>query len=1193
MMPASRLVKAALLIFTFSFLQISAFAQGIVTGAVSGTVQDASAAVIVGANVKATQLATNTEFNGTTDSHGYFELKNLPIGVYTVTISAPNFGDLRLNQVIVESGKNNSLGAQALKVGTSMDLVSVEATAPLIESTTAQIGATFDTKAVAMLPNQGTGFDNLMLYVPGVANNGAANFSNSNGASFANNGLRGRSNNFQIDGQSNNDNSVAGPSIFLSNPDVLAELQAVTNNFSAEYGRNSGSVVNYITKSGTNSFHGSAYDFNIGNWSFSHLNGEKNPVQGFCPAGVAPGTKTAFASSCNDHVIPRYVENRFGGTFGGPIVKDKAWFFGSYQNDRQRSKSTGTSSGITPTPAGIAALAAAFPGNAAVAALQAMGPYSVKAGNPTPAGNVQTLGISNGTTTAQIPFAQITRTVATPFDDKQATGRGDWQISPNDRFFARYVYESSVNAVGSGTISSGAYVAVPGHDQQIGLDYTRTWSNRFVSQFRMSYSRAKFEFAGGDAYPNCTIAGVTACPTNIGFSDPSFSFVTMGEATNLPQDRLVNNTQYQSNSTYTIGKHTVRFGGEYARQRSPNHFLPSINGGFTFLGSANTGTDAFSRFIQGGSSTLSLADGTFNFNFKEQDVSFYGQDDWRMLDNLTLNLGLRWEWDQQAVNLLHDITVQNVANGFWSSSAPSNVTILPKIPEDYNNFGPNVGFAWTPRFSKLFGQDKTVIRGGYRIAYDPSFYNIFLNVATAAPVVNLGSISNVGVPAAGTGASVQSAYFSLIPRGANPGARNQTRVTNDFHNPYVEQYSLGIERELSSRFAFDTRYVGNHGVGNFQTTNSNPVICSTFTGTTCTAGLAVQAPSLIPAGVTPCTPANATAGAGSGATGRTDCNFTNVRVRGNGAWSIYNGWQNSLTMRSFHGLTANVSYTFSKAIDNVSEIFASTGGISTPISQNPFDPNVSERGISAQSFPHVATVFWVYELPYKRDQQGLLGKLLGGWNWGGTYRYQSGAPITPVQNTNNGDPYCDSSYNNAFIGSTLDSCRPLLSNSNAPVNSVGRYVDATRVINVSTCQSTGTGNANVGTALCPTINPTDVRLVVNNTFAVNALCGGNPFACDVGRNTFRAMPRNQTDISLSKDLKLTERVVLQFRADVFNIFNYAYVGVPGLNVNNKNLNGVGSGGAPAPNSYMNTAFALGGTTSGGRRYMQLEAHVSF
>ena len=233
----------------------------------------------------------------------------------------------------------------------------------------------------------------------------------------------------------------------------------------------------------------------------------------------------------------------------------------------------------------------------------------------------------------------------------------------------------------------------------------------------------------------------------------------------------------------------------------------------------------------------------------------------------------------------------------------------------------------------------------------------------------------------------------------------------------------------------------------------------------------------------------------------------------------------------------------------------------------------------------------MYELHYKRDQQGILGKLLGGWDWSGTYRYQSGAPITPVQNTTNAA--CDTSYNINFIGSTLDSCRPILSNGGAPIDSVGRYVDATRIVNVSNCQSTGTNNALVGTSTCPTINPTDVRLIVNNSFADNALCGGNPFACALSRNTFRAMPRNQTDLSLFKDFKVTERVVFQFRADVFNIFNYAYVGVPGLNINNKNLAGVGTGGTPAPNSYLNTAFNAGGTTSGGRRYMQLEAHVTF
>jgi hypothetical protein len=540
------------------------------------------------------------------------------------------------------------------------------------------------------------------------------------------------------------------------------------------------------------------------------------------------------------------------------------------------------------------------------------------------------------------------------------------------------------------------------------------------------------------------------------------------------------------------------------------------------------------------------------------------------------------------VNLLHDLSVQNVAAGFWQAGLPTSITEIPQIPEDLNNFGPNLGFAYSPHFLPgWMGKDKTVIRGGYRIAYDPAFYNIFSNIASAAPVVNAGTITNVGL-AGSTGDAVRSANLASIPKGANPGSRNQTGVNTDFHNPYVEQWSVGVEQQLNSHISFESRYVGNHSVGEFQTVNSNPQICSTFTGTTCTAGLLVQDPALIPSGVTPCAPAAATAGAGSGATGRLNCNFTNVRTRNNGAWSIYHGLQNELKLQNFHNLTADVAYTFSKAIDNTSEIFASTGGISTPAAQNPFDPNTGERGVAAQSFPHVVTTYWIYDLPFMRDQRGILGHLLGGWEWSGTHRYQSGAPITPVQNTNNGDPYCDLGWNNAFIGSTLDSCRPILGNAGAPFNTSGRYVSATQLINVSTCQSTGTNNSLVGSATCPTITPSAVHFIVNNTFAVNALCGGNPFGCAVGRNTSRAMPRNQADMSILKNFKVTERWNVQFRADAFNIFNYQYLGVPGLNVNNKNINGLNSTGNASPGTFGET---WGNT--GTNRSMLLSLHVTF
>jgi hypothetical protein len=1157
-------------------LSAAAVAQGISTGSISGTVYDPQKAVVPGAKVTAIQSETGTSFATKTTGEGYFLIANLPIGTYTLTVEASHFTSLKVSNVDVNSGQNHNVGSQVLNIGASTESITVEAAAPLIETTSAQVGGTFDSQAVSQLPNAGAGFDNLALYVPGVANNGATNFSNTNGAAIANNGLRGRSNNFQIDGQANNDNSVAGPSVFISNPDVVGEVQVVTNNFGAEYGRNTGSIVNYVTKSGTNSFHGTGFEYNEGNWSFSKQNGQKNPLLGFCPSGVAAGTPTAFSSSCITPVIPRFVENRFGGTFGGPVIKDKLWFFASYQNDRQRAKSSATSSSLTPTPAGLSALAAAFPSNNGVAALQSFGPYGIKVGNPTPAGTIQNLAVTNGTTSVTVPFAFVQRTVATPFDDTQISGRGDWQISSKDRFFMRYVYQDNINAVGSGTISSGAFVAVPAHDEQYGFDYTRDWSTHLVQQTRVGYSKASVVFAGGEAFSQCSITGVTACPPNIGFSDTVNTFTTFGLATNLPQDRQVHNTQYQSNLTAVFGHHNMKFGGEFDHQSSPNHFLPAINGGYTFssTGAGPTYVSAVSKLIQGTGSTLSLTNGPFNFDFRENDIAFYAQDDWRIKSNLTLNIGLRWEWDQQAINMLHDISVKNVAAGFWAPGLSPNITEIPHIPEDFNNFGPNLGFAWTPRIlQKLTGHEQTVVRGGYRIAYDPAYYNIFLNIATSAPVVNAGTVSNVGLPSDLTGKGVQAAFLGLIPTGQNPGARNQTRVDPNFVNPYVEQWSLGIERQITNRISFETRYVGNHGVGNFQTINGNPNI----------AGLQAQAPGLIPSGVTPCTAAQAIAAGNPNAAGRVDCNFTNLRIRNNGAWSKYNGLQSELKMRTFHGLTANVAYTWSKATDNVSEIFSSTGGVTTPIAQNPFDPNNGERGVAAQSYPHVVTTYWIYELPWMKSQQGFLGRAFGGWQVSGTHRFQTGVPITPSQNTNNGDPYCDGGFNNALIGATLDSCRPLVSNPNAPFNTSGRFLNATQLINVSTCQST----ALVNTPACPLINPSDVHFIVNNTFAINAICSGSPYGCSASRNGFRAMARNQLDLAVSKNMKLNERFSLQLRADLFNALNYQYLGAPGLNVNSRNINGVNTAGA-APGTFGET-WANGGTN----RFMILNAHVTF
>src|SRR5882724_6475032 len=980
-------------------LPVATYSQGIATGSISVTVTDPSGAAVPGTTVTAKSKATNQEFVGQTNGLGYVELRSVPPGTYTVTITSKSFRTLSLEKTDVLVARDTDLGTVKLELGPVGETIQVESAAPLMETSTSQVTTSFDTKAVADLP-LGGGFDALTLFIPGVADSGSNSFSNSNGASFSTNGLRGRSNNFQIDGQSNNDNSVAGPSIFLGNQDALDEVSVITNDFGVEYGRASGYVVNYVTKSGSNEFHGSGFEYFLGSWADSHANED------------LPGP------------VPRYVENKFGGSIGGPIKRNKAWFFFTPYFDRLRtSGSPSNATSLTPTPNGLTQLAAAFPGNPAVAALNAIGPYSVKAGNPQIFGTPAPVVVSDGVTSAPIEFAGITRSVPSLFNDREFTGRVDVQITSKDRVSARYIFQQNIQTGATGQFAAGAYVDVPARDQQIALDWVHTFNSALLNQVRYSFSRAGFGFEGG-SFPNCTRASINTCPTGITFESADLNF---GMQSNLPQGRIINNTQVQDNASYFRGRHTFKFGGEFYKQRSPNVFLPQTNGTYLF--------PDFNSFLQNAPDQLSLTDGTPKFNFKEYDIAAYAGDDWRVKDNLTVNLGLRWEFSSQAINLLHNLTIANQAGStpFWDPNAPTNVTTVPEIPNNYKYFGPTVGFAWKPRLFGITG-DKTVIRGGYRITYDPAYYNMFLNVATAAPVVNAGTIVGAActapclVSSGFQGTDVRTAHLSDIPRGVNPGLRNNTRVAPDFHEPMTQEWSLGVQRELTSKLVLEVRYVGNHVVGNFQTVNANPALN----------GLVADGfSSFIPAGVAPCT----TAGAPGLSGGREDCNFRNVRNRENSAWSRYNGLQTEIRVQTWHGLTGAGSFTWSKTLDNSSEIFSTgAGGATVAGAQNPFDISRGEKALSGLDFPKTASLYLIYELPFYKGQNGFLGKLLGGYQTNVTWRFSSGQVWTPTQSTGGSNSACQNSFDATFY-SGLSTCRPFAGSRSAPVDTVGICTD--------------------------------------------------------------------------------------------------------------------------------------------------------
>jgi outer membrane receptor protein involved in Fe transport len=1089
-------------------------AQGITTGSISGTVLDPSSAVVVGATVTAQNTATGGTLTTLTNDTGYFTFRSVPPGTYRVTIAGTGFRTVEVQQVTVETSKDATLAAIKMQLTSAAGVtVEVVEAAPILETTTGQVTNTFDTKETADLPTGG-GFDSLALFLPGVADTGSNNFSNTNGVGFSSNGLRGRSNNFQIDGQGNNDNSVAGPSIFLGNQDLLSEVSVITNDFSVEYGRASGSVVNYVTKSGTNQIHGSAFEYWTGSRWDSLGNGESR--------------------------ISRYVENRPGFTVGGPIHKDKAFFFGSAYWDRVRQAGATVNSGglLTPTPLGLTELATAFPGNLAVAALNAIGPYSVKAGNPRVC-----LTDCNGATTTilnvsdinqdctaplntcvPIEFGQIERNPPSIFNDREFSGKVDVNVTTKDRLSARYVFQQNIltaaTAAGPGNsgFAAGAWVDIPARDQQIALDWTRSVSSQLVNQLRYSFSRASVPFEGG-SFPGCTRSAILSCPTNISIS--SAQLLTFGMATNLPQGRTINNTQVQDNLSWARGHHTFKIGGEFLKQRSPNVFLPNINGAYNFQQTGTPDGD-FSAFLQDNPLQISLTDGPKNFNFKEWDIALYAGDDWRIKDNLTLNLGLRWDYSSQAINLLHDLSVatQHGPSPFWDPTLPDSITTVPSVPNHFKYFGPNIGFAWKPRF---FGAgDKTVIRGGFRITYDPAYYNMFLNVATAAPDVNAGTILGTTctgpcLPTTGfSGAAVQAAHLVDIPRGGNPGKRSYTQVARNFHNPYVQNWSLGIQRELTSRVVVEARYVGNRENGNFQTVNGNPALNGL---------IANGFSNFIPAGVTPCTDPTQPGFSG----GRASCLNRNVRNRVNASFSDYNGLQTEVRAAEWHGLSGAGSFSWSKTLDNASEIFSTfSGGTTVAGAQNPYDISAGEKSLSGLDFPKIASLYVIYELPFYKGQHGFLGRVLGGYQANATWRYSSGQNYTPALlagfNTS-----CQTSYDNTFFGAST--CRPFMGNSGAPVDTVGQCTDHT----LADCGLIDyyTGAATTKSAVHWIYNTDEAALFFKTPY-------GN-----VRRNPgVRGQNISAVNFSMFKTTMINERVSFRLEAQVYNLFNHQFRGVP-------------------------------------------------
>jgi len=1125
---------------------IPAMAQ-VIKGSISGSVVDQQGAVVPGAKVRAISVQTAATFNTTTEGSGLFRFNLIPSGEYRVEVEAAGFNTAVQKNIVVSAAQDTGLGVIKLVVGQTTTTVEVTDSAPLIETTQAQVTNTFAGTQLTTFAGiqENEGLDNLAVFVPGVVSSRDNNFANVNGgAGFSVNGVRGRNNDQQIDGQNNNDNSVTGPALFVTNPEFVQQYVLVTNQFGPEYGRNAGSVVNIITRSGGNVWHGSVFGDENNSILNSMTNFQKNKQ-----LTSSPLTK-----------LPRLNDELGGFTIGGPMVKNKAFFFGGFDEEIVSSSAQFLGGGLTPTPAGLSALAGCFPGNSNLAALSKFGPYGISAGNPQPNGTPVT-GVVSACPGAE--FAGVSRFLSQPTHLFNWISRSDVQLN-RDTITGRYILSrNNFFNLESGRAAGGYPLNITALAQSALISWTHNISSRMVNEARVSFGRANVEFGGnqiGNTIP--TANNLNNALTDVAFLDPSLA--GFGVPAGLPQGRIVNTWQGQDNFNYLMGKHQLKAGVNYTYQRSPSTFLPLINGIFVFPGwdqvFANT---PFVDQIEEGNATL---------DFREHDTFLYAGDDWKLRPNLTLNLGLTWSYYGQPANLLHDLDVANQAssNPFFNPALGLAVNAQPQLAAQKNLFGPSVGFAYSPQWGGfLTGHGKTVIRGGYRLLYDPPFYNIYSNVAGSAPQVFSQNIfGGPNVPAEFTGPAVRAVLAPLLPFGTlDPRSQNRQTINSDFGADRVHSWSFGVEREVSKNSAFEARYVGTRGDNLFQTVNANPFIRS----------LAQDYPNLVPAGVSPCPAANAVV---PRAVGRVNCNAGVTIAVDNSGYSDYHGMQLEYRANNlFKQLTVRTAYAWSKTTDNVSEIFSTAGAVgvgggnTSTIAQNSLDTQHAEHALSGLDIPRQWTILFTEQLPFFKEQRGLIGRVLGGWSLSGNYVLASGQVYTPITVnfatcSNPSNPACAPGgagdyYDQRGFGASnngIEPARAFFGNQSAPATSVGIYAgDACQNGFGLACGAAANqlvSMSGLNNNVLTNVANNDVRFIINGFQAQQVF--GTPFG-NVPRSALRDATSNLGNFSVFKQIKFNERASFTFHATMLNVFNHPNFGTVDPFLSDAGLVGPGVG----------------------------------
>jgi hypothetical protein len=1082
-----------------------AFAQ--TTGTLSGTVQDEKGGAVPGATVTARHVETNVSRTAQTDSEGRYRLTSMPVGHYEITVESASFAkyvqtgvELLLNQDAVVDALMKPAGVEAV--------VNVTENASLLNTTNVEVGTRFDERRLSELPlATNRNVYNVALSAAGVSQLQSNQSTFTNGINYSANGGRLRSNNFLIDGQDNNDFGVAGAVVGLNNPDLIQEVRLVTNQFTAEFGRNSSSVFNAITKAGTNSYHGSGFWFHNDNSLNACSN--LNKAAGFCNHSRSDALRKA----------PFRIENQVGGTIGGPLHlprfgeggksyisgRDRTFFFFSLQRWWDRRLGQGVTVSGVPTEAGRAILQQQVGNRPQVAALLGFLPPAQRAN-----GTNETFTVGN--TTTAVPLGELTGSSSFLFNDWQTSFRVDHRFNQNHTLMGRYIYQDQDTA-GSGQSTPPGYESSNvSRNQGVNISLTSVLGPRVVNEARAAFLRAGSASVASDlraeAIPSIQITSLGLQGLNAGATRTA-----IGLAANLPQDSIRNTYQLQDNISYASGDHAFKFGGDIHRSQLHQLFKPTTRGHLVYANLNafvnDTANVQINRDLPGVARVLHL---------DWHDFFFYGQDEWKIKPNFTLTYGLRYELPGQPIADLVDFNAPVLA----ASGNDPRYRVTPIPEKDKNNFEPRLGFNWNPRTESsalgwLTGGDKLVLRGGYARTHDYAFTNIALNIWSSFPFVaafNLTSVPNA------------FATYRTLP--VNPATFTRTQVTPDFHAPQYDSFSLEVQRELTRDMVLRVGYVGSKGTGLFESIDGNPVVFRTAPSNS------VTNPPV-----------------------RTDPLTGPIRLRANSGNSIYHSMQASLEKRLTRGFSGGLHFTWSSFIDTMSEIFNNSNA-EIAVAQDPYN-RAAERGRSSYDRPLRLAGNFVYELPWFQSQKGFTGHVLGGWQFNGFLNFQSGAPFSPLNGT---DPTGTLGGLASAIGiATRPNIYTSLDIAHMSVADLYAVDQQLRAQATAQAQQIFASLSNPQPGALPgTLNNTlftvsQGRIVRNNaTGQLNVVVDfvGLPTGRvgSAGRNILRADGINNMDFGIVKNTNIGETQRLQIRADFFNVTNTRDFGTPQSVVSN-------------------------------------------